>query len=512
MVPSVLRRLLAAVLVLASLALPASATWSIVCVNAVTGEVGVASATCLTNFNLKVGTPVIVVGRGAAAAQSLLDMGAANRMIIHDAFLTTNLSPGQILDMLKGDASFQSRQYGIVNFDGPPVTFTGRRAGAAASGRAGKIGNYVYAVQGNVLTDDLVVQAATTAFRTTKGDMGERLMAAMEAARAFGGDGRCSCDIGDPTGCGAPPPSFQKTAHVGYIIVARMGDQTRGCDATRGCAQGSYYLSLNVAGKNGQMNDPDPVFQLQDMYANWRSFKRGRPDGLRSSASTVQSLPADGVTTRTVTIVMRDIDNVPLTKGGSIVTVTTESGAPPLAGVGPVSDHGDGTYSFPLTAGTSPGTDRFLVKAVTGNQSATLWPPLEVRTDPVTPLHVGYDSVPAAAGLDVPFTINVPSKPGELYTILASLSGTIPGIQVGKMHVPLNPDGLTQWTLVNLSDPNLLPGMRSFLDATGRSEGAFRIPPGQLLSLAGLRCDWAGVVVGKGVPVATNAVGFDIMP
>ena len=50
-------------------------TWSIVCVNMETGEVCVASATCLGgNFPLKRWLPVIVVGKGAAAAQSAIEL------------------------------------------------------------------------------------------------------------------------------------------------------------------------------------------------------------------------------------------------------------------------------------------------------------------------------------------------------------------------------------------------------------------------------------------------------
>ena len=52
------------------LAGPAEATWSIVAADSETQEVVVASATCLTNFDLKSWTPVIVVGKGGGAAQS----------------------------------------------------------------------------------------------------------------------------------------------------------------------------------------------------------------------------------------------------------------------------------------------------------------------------------------------------------------------------------------------------------------------------------------------------------
>ena len=69
-------------------------------------------------------------------------------------------------------------------------------------------------------------------------------MAAMEAARAMGGDGRCSCSGSDPDGCGSPPPSFTKSAHTAFVVLARLGNTDGGCGQLDGCAAGNYYLSL----------------------------------------------------------------------------------------------------------------------------------------------------------------------------------------------------------------------------------------------------------------------------
>ncbi|MEM7167553.1 MAG: hypothetical protein AAF581_19000, partial [Planctomycetota bacterium] len=52
---------------------PASATWSIVLADTRTGELGVASVTCLAPFDLLALTPVIVVDRGAGVCQSFGD-------------------------------------------------------------------------------------------------------------------------------------------------------------------------------------------------------------------------------------------------------------------------------------------------------------------------------------------------------------------------------------------------------------------------------------------------------
>src|SRR5262245_63614270 len=125
-----LRRTLLPLLGLALLAPTAAATWSIVCVNLDTREVGVATATCIEDFNIRTGVPVIFVGEGAAAAQSFLDSSGQNRRTIYFSFRDTEDTPAQILAQLAAqDAGHETRQYGIVNFTGDPVTFTGSRDG-----------------------------------------------------------------------------------------------------------------------------------------------------------------------------------------------------------------------------------------------------------------------------------------------------------------------------------------------------------------------------------------------
>jgi hypothetical protein len=122
------------------------------------------------------------------------------------------------------DSGHQTRQYGIADTRGGTLTFSGTGAGAWAGGRTGRVGDLVYAVQGNVLTGPPVVDRAVIAIETTPGDVAAKLMAAMEAARSMGGDGRCSCNPNDADGCGAPPPTFTKSADIAYMLIARAGD------------------------------------------------------------------------------------------------------------------------------------------------------------------------------------------------------------------------------------------------------------------------------------------------
>ena len=226
-----MRRTLCALALLAGIAPSAHATWSILLINTRTGEVALGSATCLTNFDLQVGTPVLIPGVGAATAQSFVDQGGFNRVFIRDRLLE-GVEPGDIIDLLEDfDAGHQTRQYGILDTQGGRATFTGDRAGAWAGGLTGQIGEVVYAVQGNVLTGEPVVTETVSTIITSLDaglDLPETLMLAMDEARAFGGDGRCSCENNDPDGCGSPPDGWDqdtgKSAHIAYMLIARTGD------------------------------------------------------------------------------------------------------------------------------------------------------------------------------------------------------------------------------------------------------------------------------------------------
>jgi len=502
------RRLTALLVALFVLVAPLSATWSIVVVDLRTREVGVVGATCLEDFNLRRGIAVVVVGEGAAAAQSFVDTSGDNRRLIYFSYRDLDETPAEILARLAlQDSGHQTRQYGIVNFDGPPVSFTGSRDGLAATGVTGQVGDFLYAIQGNVLTGDGVVFAAEAAFRAKKGDMGARMMAAMEAARALGGDGRCSCDPGRPTSCGVPPPSFTKSAHVACLVVARIGDTNGGCNATRGCAEGEYWLNLNV--RDGAA-DPDPVFTLQGRYDQWKRRMRGRPDGLRSRVGGLKALPADGVTERTVTVELVDRDERRLAHGGALVEVGTVDGQPSLATVGPVLDLGNGRYTFTLRAGTTRGLDRFQVRVTDVNPAdpadvvtATLYPYLEIETL-ATSLYTSEESLSAATGGTLALVANRADKPGAPYLFLARLVPselTAPYRALPRGFGPL---------LLDRSP--FFPAAPLALDAAGRGEARLVAAPGELAPFVARRVEFTGYVL-DGAPLESTAtVGVEIVP
>ncbi|MBK8976159.1 MAG: DUF1028 domain-containing protein [Planctomycetes bacterium] len=507
-----LARLLA-LLVLLGLPARLSATWSIILVNTRTGEIAVGCATCITSFDLVVGVPVIVVGRGAGCAQSFVDTTGQNRLLIRDQLrLGTPLA--QILQLLAAqDPGHQTRQYGMVDVTGDALGFTGAQAGAWAGDRIGQVGDIVYAVQGNVLTGSAVLAAAELALFTTPGDMGQKLMAAMEAAASFGGDGRCSCSNGNPTGCGVPPAGFTKSAHIGFMIVSRPGD-TDGtvCTANAGCATGRYYMRLNVAFQT--VAAPDPVVQLRGLFDAWRLTQRGRPDHYASSFEIPSgTLPVDGTSTVVARVTLRDLDGVPLGSGGATVTVANDPTATATVGIGAIVDNGDGTYDVPLTAGTTPGRARLLVTVDDGTGPRQLVPATEVRCVSDV-LWRSRAQLSAGTGGRVDFAIQPGAAfgAGKPFFLLASASGTNPGLFIPPFYrLPLNPDPLFNATVVG-AFRGVIPELAGMVPATGFTRTSLDFPAGIYGIPTGTDVAFAYVLGLPTISYTSNAVLVRIVP
>ncbi|MEE8469322.1 MAG: DUF1028 domain-containing protein [Planctomycetota bacterium] len=489
----------------------ALATWSIVVIDRSTGEVCVASATCLGNqFPLQRWLPVIVVGRGAAAAQSAIDNSAQNRMRIWN-LMHAGATPKRILEQLAlHDGGHQSRQYGITSFDGPPVTFTGTGAGVAKLGVTGVVGSMEYAIQGNVLAGDPVIFEAEKALVNTQGDLGQKVMAAMQAARFMGGDGRCSCNPADPPSCGSPPPNFTKSAHTVFIVLARMGDTDGVCDLTDGCANGNYYLLKFF---NGKASGPDPMVVLRNKYANWRANLGGIPDAIHSEVHIDrQQLVADGLSTARVVVVLRDVEGRALVSGGDTLTVVPTTPGAPTAIPGPVTDHGDGTYSFDMLSTTTVGRGAWnLVVKYKPKKSAQLYPPMILATTAVVDLHSGFYEYSIDTGTPIPFTLNRGmAESGRAYHLLGSFSGTSPGIDLGGLNLPLNRDRFFEYTWFSPGPPGLT-GFQGMLDADGRALAWLDMPTESWAVFVGERFDFCALL-GGAIPEITQLVGFEVLP
>lgn len=499
----------AAAVVAASLllSLPATATWTIVAVRQSTGEVCIAGATCLSQVNLLSLIAVVVPGEGVGAAQSSVDTSGRNRGLIWNG-IQQGMTPQELLDELAAhDNNHQTRQYGIVSFDGPPVTFTGTSAGFARFGVTGQVDDILYAIQGNVLAGDEVVLAAEEAFVHSQRDLGQRTMSAMEAARRFGGDGRCSCSQTQPDSCGSPPPDFEKSAHAAFIIVARIGDELGDCNSADGCATGSYYLRKQVA---SAAILPDPVRRLSRRYTRFRLDMRGVPDHIHSRVEpAAERLVADGVTSTQITVRLADIDAELLTEGGQTLEIVPTSPGQPVAVVGPVVDHGDGTHTFSLTATTNAGSGSWRVQVTQDSTTVWLYPELVLEVDPLVELHAGYTEIASSEAPTVPFVLNVPAAAGTAYNLIGSAAGTSPGITIGGQYIPLNRDRLFGFSYLLPSWPRF-PGSIGQLDGSGRAEAALSLNAASLAGFAGRQLDFVALLAGSGT--VTTGVSITVVP
>ncbi len=370
-----IRTRMMAVVAALTMAMPstAQATWSIVMADSDTKEVAVGTVTCLTTYDLLAIVPVVVVGKGAGAAQAAGDFAGIRRPVIFNG-LIAGTSPADILLQLAGISGHPSRQYGIADTQGRTMTFTGTSTSQWAGGVEGVDGTLVYAIQGNILAGGCVVPAIEQAILNTPGDFAEKLMAGMEAAQALGGDGRCSCSPSNPMGCGCPPTTFTKSGHIGTMVVARLGDPDDFLCNASGCADGDYYMKFNVPFQT--TGAPDPVFQLRSLFETWRATLPGRPDAIQSAVQLIPNPnpPPDTIET-TLNVTLLDWQANPITGPIQSFTVTHASGSAGMSTIGPVTDLGGGSYSvlFSVCDGAW-GVDLFTVRADDGIRPVVLMP------------------------------------------------------------------------------------------------------------------------------------------
>ena len=268
-------------LCLAVVLVPATAwaTWSVIAVDLSTRRVVIASATCV-NANdqfLKDIQAVVVPGKGIAACQANVDSTHANQMLVYRE-LQKGTAPERIIELLSADPLFQGRQFGIVDLKGRSAGHSGLTNGYVSQDIQGRVPgtDIYYSIQGNILRPGEVVPHAVKAFLETTGALTDRVMAAMEAADASGGDSRCTCPPAQADGSTPPIPCDGKTTQVAYILMAEATD-TSGDSHNNG----KYAMYINVA-QPGANNGPgaikpgenlNPVKTLRMRYDAWRKLQ-----------------------------------------------------------------------------------------------------------------------------------------------------------------------------------------------------------------------------------------------
>jgi uncharacterized Ntn-hydrolase superfamily protein len=185
---------LAALLCVCAAAAPAQtpdpvATFSILGFDPGTGEIGGA----VQSRVFSVGNGVLwgEAGVGMVATQAIVDVSYGPKAL---AVLRAGMSPEATIkavwdsdpDPRPENWTKQGRQFAVIDAQGNTAVFTGPKASTWAGHRQGKFST----AQGNILAGEPVVTNMVKAFEETPGHLSMRLMAALDAGQAAGGDTR----------------------------------------------------------------------------------------------------------------------------------------------------------------------------------------------------------------------------------------------------------------------------------------------------------------------------------
>jgi uncharacterized Ntn-hydrolase superfamily protein len=171
-------------------------TYSIVAYDSATGDLGVAVQSKFPNVGGIV--PWGRAGVGAVATQSLGNTAYGERGL--DLIAQGSTAEEALRIIMRTDTMLQDRQVGIVDARGNAASFTGKATFDWAGGRTGGGGRLGgkgevivgrgYTAQANIMVSDQTVKNLAETFERSKGTLADRLMAALKAGQAGGGDKR----------------------------------------------------------------------------------------------------------------------------------------------------------------------------------------------------------------------------------------------------------------------------------------------------------------------------------
>jgi uncharacterized Ntn-hydrolase superfamily protein len=155
-------------------------TYSIVARDPATGEMGVAVESHW--FSVGSMVPWAEAGVGAVATQSFVDPSYGPLGL--EMMRAGRSAPEALAGLLAADPGREVRQVAMVDARGRVAAHTGRSCIQAAGQQVGA----GFSAQANLMANDRVWPAMARAFEAAKGDLAERMLAALEAAQAAGGD------------------------------------------------------------------------------------------------------------------------------------------------------------------------------------------------------------------------------------------------------------------------------------------------------------------------------------
>ena len=165
------------------------ATFSILGYDPETGEVGGAVQSRV--FSVGNGVLWAEAEVGVVATQAIVDVSYGPKSL---ALLRAGMTPAAIVEAVwesdpdprPSDWTKQGRQFAVMNARGEYAAYTGPRA----TPWAGHLGGRFCTAQGNILAGEAVVRGMVEAFEKTEGRLSFKLMAALDAGQAAGGDKR----------------------------------------------------------------------------------------------------------------------------------------------------------------------------------------------------------------------------------------------------------------------------------------------------------------------------------
>ena len=189
-----MNKIIAFLFALTTITATAQDTFSIIAVDTITGEIGGAGASCIDENAIPTGVLIIndiIAGRGGIHTQALWrpnnQQNAHNRMM-------DGMSPQEIIDWLVANDEQnnpQVRQYGIVDTDEEGHPRSAAFTGTNCSNYKNHITGRNYAIQGNILLGQQILDSMEARFLRTEGALAEKLMAALQGANVPGADTRC---------------------------------------------------------------------------------------------------------------------------------------------------------------------------------------------------------------------------------------------------------------------------------------------------------------------------------
>jgi uncharacterized Ntn-hydrolase superfamily protein len=310
-------------------------TFSIVAVDTITGEIGSAGASCIAgSFILS----DVIEGIGAIHTQAYWNV--TNQQNAHNRMLE-GLSPQEIIDWLVANDVQNNptiRQYGIVDLtrNGESAAYTGINCNDFKNHVIGP----GYAVQGNILLGQIIIDTMQTTFLNTQGPLADKLMATLQAAKIPGADTRCT--------------QYGKSSISGFVKVVRIGDD------------GTPYLLIVVA---NTPTSKDPIDSLQTMFNNWKELLFTVVDPFLSVISVEpDTLPANGTSQSVITISPKNNSDTLLASGKQVVLSNTGAGI-----LGSVINLGDGTYQATITSPIAIGSDTVSALVISGTDTVSIF-------------------------------------------------------------------------------------------------------------------------------------------